>query len=501
MTTSVDNFEEDINNNFKAAKSAIANCAPLSIVDIVDSKANADDLAEVATSGSYNDLTDKPTIPAAQVNADWNATSGKAQILNKPTLFSGDYDDLSNKPSLFSGSYNDLADKPTIPAAQIQADWNQTTTTAKDYIKNKPTIPTKTSDLTNNSGFLTQHQDLSGYVTKVSGKGLSTNDFTTALKGKLEALPTNADLQTAIDAKTTMAAVEAKGYQTASDVATAIANADHLKRTKVSTLPAVADMADNIVYLVPAADGKEGDLFNEYLRIDGKAELIGNSRVDFTGLATETWVNQQGYLKTHQDISGKANSSDLAEVAMSGSYNDLTDKPTIPAAQVNADWNATSGKAQILNKPTLFSGDYDDLSNKPSLFSGSYNDLTDKPTIPAAQIQADWNQTITTAKDYIKNKPTIHDATTEADIIAMGFTKNTGTITGIKMNGSSKGTSGVVDLGTVITAHQDISGKVDKTSIASSVSANSTNAQIVGAKLFYDTVGDIESALDAIIAG
>ena len=42
--------------------------------------------------------------------------------------------------STFSGSYNDLSDKPTIPAAQIQSDWNQTTTTAKDYIKNKPTI-------------------------------------------------------------------------------------------------------------------------------------------------------------------------------------------------------------------------------------------------------------------------------------------------------------------------------------------------------------------------
>lgn len=42
-----------------------------------------------------------------------------------------------------------------------------------------------------------------------------------------------------------------------------------------------------------------------------------------------------------------------------------------------------------------------------------------------------------------------------------GFTSNAGTITGIKMNGSSKGTSGVVDLGTVITAHQDISGKAN----------------------------------------
>ena len=42
-------------------------------------------------------------------------------------------------------------------------------------------------------------------------------------------------------------------------------------------------------------------------------------------------------------------------------------------------------------------------------------------------------------------------AVTESTVSGWGFTKNTGTITGIKMNGSSKGTSGVVDLGTVLT--------------------------------------------------
>lgn len=31
-------------------------------------------------------IKNKPTIPAAQVNADWNAVSGVAQILNKPTI-------------------------------------------------------------------------------------------------------------------------------------------------------------------------------------------------------------------------------------------------------------------------------------------------------------------------------------------------------------------------------------------------------------------------------
>lgn len=49
-------------------------------------KANEASLATVATSGDYRDLSNKPTIPAAQVNSDWNASSGVAEILNKPTI-------------------------------------------------------------------------------------------------------------------------------------------------------------------------------------------------------------------------------------------------------------------------------------------------------------------------------------------------------------------------------------------------------------------------------
>lgn len=52
-------------------------------------------------------ILNKPTIPAAQVNADWNASSGVAQISNKPTLAA----------VATSGSYTDLGNKPTIPAA------------------------------------------------------------------------------------------------------------------------------------------------------------------------------------------------------------------------------------------------------------------------------------------------------------------------------------------------------------------------------------------------
>ena len=49
----------------------------------------------------------------------------------------------------------------------------------------------------------------------------------------------------------------------------------------------------------------------------------------------------------------------------------------------------------------------------------------------------------------------IPSAVTESIVSGWGFTKNAGTITGITMNGSSKGTSGVVNLGTVVTSETD----------------------------------------------
>ena len=66
------------------------------------------------------------------------------------------------------------------------------------YKNNPLVIPTKTSDLENDSGFLTQHQDISGKVDKVEGKGLSTNDYTTAEKNKLGGIETGAT-KTVID--------------------------------------------------------------------------------------------------------------------------------------------------------------------------------------------------------------------------------------------------------------------------------------------------------------
>ena len=52
--------------------------------------------------------------------------------------------------------------------------------------------------------------------------------------------------------------------------------------------------------------------------------------------------------------SGIIGKPSFATVAITGSYNDLLDKPAIPAAQVNSDWTATAGVAVILNKPATF---------------------------------------------------------------------------------------------------------------------------------------------------
>jgi len=68
-----------------------------------------------ATSGAAQ-ILNKPSIPAAQVQSDWSAASGVSSILNKPVLFNGAYSSLTGIPSTFT------------PAAHTQA-WNTITST------------------------------------------------------------------------------------------------------------------------------------------------------------------------------------------------------------------------------------------------------------------------------------------------------------------------------------------------------------------------------------
>ena len=59
-----------------------------------------------------------------------------------------------------------MCDLPSV-IPQVQSDWNETNTTSKAYILNKPTIPSKTSELNNDSGFVdTSVNNLVNYYLK-----------------------------------------------------------------------------------------------------------------------------------------------------------------------------------------------------------------------------------------------------------------------------------------------------------------------------------------------
>ena len=79
---------------------------------------------------------------------------------------------------------------------------------------------------------------------------------------------------------------------------------------------------------------------NKRLLILGKSGGGGGVQSDWT----ETDDKSMAYIK---------NKPELSVVATSGNYDDLLNKPTIPNAQVNSDWNASSGISQILNKPEM----------------------------------------------------------------------------------------------------------------------------------------------------
>lgn len=92
-----------------------------------------DDVATVATTGAYSDLTGTPTIPAAQIQSDWTQATTTA------------LDYIKNKPNLAavatSGSYTDLSNKPTIPTV------NNATLTIQ---KNGTTVKTFTANASSN---------------------------------------------------------------------------------------------------------------------------------------------------------------------------------------------------------------------------------------------------------------------------------------------------------------------------------------------------------------
>lgn len=140
--------------------------------------------------------------------------------------------------------------------------------------------------------------DLNNKVDKVDGKGLSTEDFTSALKSKLEGLSNYND--------------------------TEIANAVSSLQTQINTLvndnpsDAINSFNEIIAFLAGVKDSE--DLDNIIASIE---QQIAKKQDIISDLAT---------IRTNASKGATAvQPSSLASVATSGDYNDLNNKPTIPA--------------------------------------------------------------------------------------------------------------------------------------------------------------------------
>lgn len=135
-------------------------------------------------------------------------------------------------------------------------------------------------------------------VDKVTGKGLSTQDFTTALRDKLNAIEAGAetniievikrngtnlivtDKEVDISVPTKFSELtNDKNFKTESEIKTLINQLGKLKKEIVESLPAVGTADDNTMYLVASDNG-----FAEWMVIEGVWEKLGDtSHIDLTG--------------------------------------------------------------------------------------------------------------------------------------------------------------------------------------------------------------------------
>ena len=80
--------------------------------------------------------------------------------------------------------------------------------------------------------------------------------------------------------------------QTDSAIATAVANAEHLKREIVAALPDAGEADEHTIYMVGTGEGSETSVYEEYMLINGGFEKIGSSEVDLSNYATKAYADQ-----------------------------------------------------------------------------------------------------------------------------------------------------------------------------------------------------------------
>ena len=375
---------------------------------------NYNDLEDKPTlfSGAYKDLTEKPTIPTkiSELINDSNFVDSTVLSTKANAVHTHNYDDLTNKPVLFSGIYADLTDKPTIPTktSELTNDSNFATVTLLDSKADKvhnhsytelddlptlfsgdykdligtPVIPSKTSELTNDSNFATTDLVNTKANKTHSHSYLDLEDLPNLFSGAyadLTGKPTIPTLTSELENDsnfTTKAYVE----QRITDVATSgeIDLSDYVTTAQLNTK---ADKVHTHSY---------EDLTEKPTLFSGKyADLIGKPTIP---TKTSDITNDSNFVTTSQ-LNTKADTihthsyNDLTDkpTLFSGKYADLTGKPTIPTkvSELTNDSSFATTVQLSTKANTVHTHDYADLENKPTLFSGKYIDLLDKPTIPS----------------------------------------------------------------------------------------------------------------------
>lgn len=170
----------------------------------------------------------------------------------------------------------------------------------------------------------------------------------------------------------------------------------------------------------------EGGGISDYTDLTGKPKinnvvLTGNKSASELGIniptKTSDLINNSDFITSASvstSLNTKADKASLARVAITGNYNDLILKPSIPVVPANvSSFINDAGYITQLNIDNALADKVDTSALKTVAFSGSYNDLTNKPNIPdgieidpslsATSIHAVSNSAITAALNTKQN--------------------------------------------------------------------------------------------------
>lgn len=237
--------------------------------------------------------------------------------------------------------------------SEIQYFLNKSPYGNKELQYHKPHTPEKPDQYYTKKeiDYLLKNIDISNKVDKEEGKGLSTNDYTTYDKNKLNTLPTNKVLTTILNGKVDTSDLDRYILKTDSDNYgnMSIHSPGNLVMTLTDEQGSVNQIGTFYAggWSVSSPDGKFQTFGNSIYRgtmsfdhdsvvwEKTAAQQIPAATTENNGLMSAEDKGKLNALPTATELveklESKATASDLAEVAISGSYNDLSDKPDLSA--------------------------------------------------------------------------------------------------------------------------------------------------------------------------